>query len=280
LHPDLAGFEYGSPIPGHPFVSPHRFWRMQEERGILLHTFFGLPLLMDLAMVHDNHAECLDRDLLENIYFSENFGHSEHIRIIQDSDEFCVISLTPAATNVLSLPVLTSHPLGLKQEYDQLRNIRESMWYYVGRTHDIVRRALFGLPIRWHTLDLDDDWMKEERRIDQLINCVVGDYYEISRPPNKNCLPSKYDPSFRVLLTDAPLKLRVLVFKMSLIEPLSAWINNIAKNIVFVIKIISRRVGLALIGDSTALRWWGWRLRKFGSDVIGRPFQEPKPPTP
>jgi len=276
MHPDLMGFEYGSPIPGHPFVSPHRFWRMPDGRGILLHTFFGLPLLMDLAVVHENHAQCLDRDILENVYFTENFSHSEHIRFIHDSDEFCVVSLTPAATNVFSLSVPEFNHLGWKQEYDQLRNIRESMGYYVSRNHDVVRRELFKLPIRWHAAELDEVWMKEERRIDRLIDCVVGDYYEISSPPNNHRFPSKFGPGLRVLLTDAPLKLRVLVLFMSLAAPWSGMVNNTAS----VIKIVMRRVGLALIGDRVALRWWGWRLRKLGSGLVGRPFQEPKPPTP
>jgi hypothetical protein len=150
------------------------------------------------------------------------------------------------------------------------------MWYYVGRNHDAVRRDLFQLPIRWHAADLDEVWMKEERRIDRLIHCVVGDYYEISEPPNRNRFPSQSGRGFKVLLSDAPLKLRVLVLKMSLAARCSHWINNTAS----VIKIVMRRVGLALIGDRVALRWWRWRLRKLGSDFARRPFQEPKPPAP
>lgn len=276
LHPEMRSFEYGSPIPNHPFVSPFRFWYIPGGRGMVLHTFFGLPLLMDFAVVPANHAECLDRDILENVYFSENFSKSERIRIIQDSDEFCVVSLTPAATNCSSSQMTEPNRLGWKHKYDQLCNMRESMWYYSGRNRDVMRRDLFRLPIRWHTADLDDVWAAEEQKIDQLINRAVGDYYSVSTPPYTNRFPSelklRLDP--QLLISKA---IRWVLFSMPVM--LATW-SRLFKGVIVIIRVMIRRIGLALCGDRIALRWWGWRLRKLKARLVGQPFQESRPPAP
>jgi hypothetical protein len=175
LHPELLSLEEGA--PGQPERPPFRYWRMPEGRGIVLRTFFALPVLMDFSLVPTNHAACLDRDAFENIYFSENFGKSPSIHAVQDSDEFSVLSLTPRSVNYAA-PTPTVEPArsSWRQRYARLLNIRRSMKFYTRGGRDNVRRQLFHVSFRWHRDPLDEVWMREERRIDRLVEHAVGDY--------------------------------------------------------------------------------------------------------
>jgi hypothetical protein len=65
------------------------------------------------------------------------------------------------------------------------------MRVYAGANHDVVKRDSFRVPIRWHAAELDGVWEREERRIERLISRAVGDYYRISKPPNRNRFPSR-----------------------------------------------------------------------------------------
>jgi hypothetical protein len=62
---------------------------------------------------------------------------------------------------------------------------------YAGVNRDVIMRDVFRLPIRWHRVDLDCVWEREERRVERLIHRAVGDYYKISRPPNRKRFPSR-----------------------------------------------------------------------------------------
>jgi hypothetical protein len=271
LHPEVSIFEEeGTVLPPN---SPFYYWRVPGGRGIILHTFYGAPVLMDFAMVNANHTECLDRDAFENIYNSENFGQSERIRIIQDSDEFSILSLTP--TKDIFLQPTVKQPRWL-QTYSHLCNIRESMWHHAGRNKDVLMRDLFRLPIRWNITDLDEVWMKEEQRVDRLINSAVGDYYSISKVPNTHRFPSKLKADLYPRIPFAK-ELRLLFFTMPV--ALAAW-SRLAIGVIVVIRVVTRRIGLALCGDRVTLRWWGWRLRKLGAGLVGRQFLEPRPPSP
>jgi hypothetical protein len=273
LHPEVLIYEEdGPPLPQY---SPFHFWRVPNDRGIIFHTFLVVPVLMDFRVVSENHTECFDRNTYEYVYISENFSHGK-THIIQDSDEFGIISLTPSATN-WAPPQVAADRFRWLSNYKQLSNIRESMWFFAGRNQDVLRRDLFRLPIRWHTTDLDEVWMKHERRIDRLINYAVGDYYNVSRPPNTRRFPSRLNLSARVLLSDASIVNADSRERMALF--IDSWSRFVDK-VIFAIRVTGKRVGLALYGDQIALRWWGWRLRKLGATMLGRSFQEPKPPTP
>jgi hypothetical protein len=152
---------------------------MPEGRGILLRTFFALPVLMDYSVVPADHTACLDRDAFENIYFSENFGSSRNIHAVQDSDEFSVLSLTPRSVNYAPpTPAAEPSRSSWRERYARLLNIRRSMEFYTRGGRDNVRRRLFHVSFRWHRDPLDEAWMREERQIDRLIAYAVGDYYE------------------------------------------------------------------------------------------------------
>jgi len=269
LHPEMWIFEETEAHLAPP-RAPFRYWRVPGDRGMIMHTVQGVPILMDFKAVPEGHTRCLERDLFEYVYIGENFGQDKRIRIIQDSDEFGIVSLTPTAVSwAPPLPQQEASHSGWFQHYQRLCNIRESLWYYAGRNRDTLRRDLFRLSIRWHTGDLDDVWASEEQRIGRIIDDAVGDYYRVSRPPHEQRFPSKFSFDPRRLLLSSDTRVR-------LIDPWARRFHDVHT----VIRVIGKRVGLALCGDKVALRWWGWRLRKLGAVVTRRPFQEPRPPVP
>jgi hypothetical protein len=263
LHPEMSVFEYGHPKPTRPFVFPFCYWRVPGNRGIILHEFFGSPVVMDFTALRPEHAECLEHDDYENVYLGQNFFRDgKKAYFVQDSDEFCILSLTPVAANFAAPGNPAARP-AWRQAYAQLCNMRESMNHYVARQWEPVRRDLFRASFRLHSKDIDDVWRREEKRIDRLIALAVGDYFCADRTPAGG--------------------IRSFLFETATRKAALAWLGHKAtlpRHFFDVLKLILRRAFLALSGDAATWRWIGWRLRKLAAVITGRPFQEPRPPSP
>ena len=207
LHPEMKVFEEGS--PHQPPLPPFRIWRLPEGRGILLHTFFIIPVLMDYSIVGTGHTACLDHDAIENVYAFTNFRDCDSVYVVRDSDEFVMLSLTPRATDHAVRNGAGKKPSFLRREYARLADIRRSYEFYVFRNCDTVRHELFRFPIRWHAHDLDAVWLKEERRIGRLFRRAVGDYYASRGWKNPSI-------NWRTLLFDFLPMLRMFMFRILL----------------------------------------------------------------
>jgi hypothetical protein len=237
LHPEMAVFQEGA--CGQPMNPPFRYWRTADGRGIILHTFFTIPVLMDYSVLRTDHTRCLDDDLVENIYVSANFRNCNAIHVVQDSDEFLMLSVTPRATNHSSRAATQEvRRSGLRQEYDRLCNIRRSFEFYVLRNSDVVRRDLFWTRVRWHANELDDNWTKEERRIERVLNRAVGDYIRGSP------LAERSSFNWRTLLLDQS----VLSHKL---------------------REIGIRVLRAAYGDPISRNWMIWQIRLRWCRLLG-----------
>jgi hypothetical protein len=189
LHHDVSVFDQGKPVQ--PFDLPFRYWRVPGDRGLIMHTFIvSVPILMDFAVPGADHADCLDRGILENVYVSHNFSDCDRVHVVQDSDEFSLVSLTPRGVYRMS-PVEGLRGPWWAPQLPLLCNIRASMRAYAAADCDVVKRDLFRVPIRWHATDLDNVWREEERRIERLIRRAVGDYYEISQSPHRKRFPTR-----------------------------------------------------------------------------------------
>jgi len=176
LHSEVTKFEEG--VAGQQRISPFRFWKMPQG-GLLLHTFLLHPVLMDFAAIDGHDTNCLDFEVFENVYLGRNFYGCGGLRIVQDSDEFGVLSLTPEAIGARnSLPKAHRPRRGYFADLGARWGIRASMKIVAGRVKDPVQRDSFLVPIRWHRKDLDEQWYREERRITALFQSAVGDCYE------------------------------------------------------------------------------------------------------
>ena len=175
LHPEVAVFEEGHPCQ--PLYPPFRFWRVPQRNGIMLHGFFGLPILMDFAVVPTDHADCLNYEDYESVYLGRNFSHCGGLHVVQDSDECGILSLTEKSVNRSASRRIKRFGAGWMPQLALLANLRQTLSRYVCPHCDLVRRDLFGAPVRWHGDDLDEQYTNEQARIAALIARAAGDYY-------------------------------------------------------------------------------------------------------
>jgi len=190
LHPEVAVFEEGHPCQ--PLYPPFRFWRVPERNGIILHGFFGLPILMDFAAMPTDHADCLGHDDYESVYLGRNFSRRTRLYVIADSDECGVLSLTEREVN-RSIPRI-SRRFGsrLMPHFALLANLRQNVSRYCRPHGDVVRRELFGHAVRWHADDLDEPYLREEKRIERLIDRAAVDYWSGRDFPSRFSLQPRY----------------------------------------------------------------------------------------
>jgi len=243
LHPEMDLYDHGQPAP--PFVSPFHYWRVSGGRGIILHTFFSpmLPLI-DFAVVPPNHTECLDACDIAKDYVSNNFSDWSRIGVVQDSDEWACISLTPRASN-LSAAYTATHAPRWWSQLRRLSTLRESMHAYAGT--DMVRRELFRLPIRWHVGDLDQVWSSEEQRIERLIDRAA-----------------RNEHIDWVTFADRGLRTSSLMCRRGISET----------------RELARRFWLAARGNEPAKRWLSWRVNVLWRRLQGHTTHPPRPEVP
>ena len=169
LHPDLATLEEGT--LGQPPLAPFRYWRLPNNRGIILHTFCCSPLLMDYEAIKTHDIGCLERDLLEDVYVARNFDVKGEFHIVQDSDEFCVMSLTPAAVGLL-LSTNSANWIALSKE-GFIRDCAAAVSVSFHTVRMPLKRTLFLRSFRWHGVNLDSREIAEEARISSLTDRAV-----------------------------------------------------------------------------------------------------------
>ncbi len=237
LHPDLFGFEEGAEIQ--PTVSPFRYWL--SEQGLILHTFFGTPVLMDFSCVPADHTACLDDDhTFESTYLPRNFSDCRKIHVVRDSDEFVLLSLTPSKEAERSSQAA--------RRYRSLCSIRRSYVIYTNRGADRVRGTLSRSVSRWHARDQDDRWFRWEGEITRLLDGAIGDYWR-----------GRESLWRRILYEIAPRIGPSLAARMGLL------------------RYFGRHLFQAISGNVNSRRWVGWALRKYKAAIWRRSFDEPGP---
>jgi hypothetical protein len=175
LHPEVLVFEEGH--RHQPLYPPFRFWRVPDRNGIILHGFFGLPILMDFEAVSADHTDCLAHDDYESVYLGRNFSRCGGLHIIRDSDECGILSLTEMAINRTPPRRLNRFGSSWMPQVALLANLRKALERYTRPHRDLVRRDLFRTAVRWHADDLDETYSREEALITSIIDRAAGDYY-------------------------------------------------------------------------------------------------------
>jgi hypothetical protein len=154
---------------------------------------------MDYGIVDAHDVTCFSAGGFEHGYLQNNF-YKGRIHVVQDSDELGMLSLTPRSV-ILAKPVARPHPLRRSRWAQQL-SMRVSLGIYARRPHDLLKRDLFRLPIRWHAEDLDEAWHLQERSIAARIEAAAGDYYALADGPNNKCFPPRLGFKPRYLIGD------------------------------------------------------------------------------
>lgn len=179
LHQEMTPFI--EPVHKKHTHAPYRLWPMPS--GYLLHGFFGLPVFMDYSVVSSDYRD----GNIDTCLRTGNFAKCQNIHIINDSDEFGVISLTPK--DFKNYHRFEDEPL---TTHDTMANMRTAYRFF-GDDH--VRRQMWRTPIRWHAQDLDWDWATREEQIERQIATAIDDdwlaYMRFDMPPQLAALKLK-----------------------------------------------------------------------------------------
>ena len=143
LHPEVAIFEEGHPaqMP----IAPLVYWRIPG--GMVMHNLYAAPVLMDYSAIDRHDTNCLKDHIFEEDYVARNFADCP-LNVVTDSDEFCILSVTPAAE--WAAPIA---PTVKRSRFMQRCSIAASL---VLNGHGLrQRRELFRQPIIWHDGDID-----------------------------------------------------------------------------------------------------------------------------
>jgi hypothetical protein len=178
LHPEVCVYDIADARL--PVLPAFLFRRVSGERGIIIHTFNGQPILMDFAAVERHDTECLSQEIFEYVYVDRNFS-SAKVYFVQDSDEFGVLSLTPAAVGYLPNPV-AARRTRLGAWFALLCRLPAAMIFHTDHNRRRLRRDLFRVPIRWHAQEIDEAWRKQESEFGAMIRAAVGNFYEADGP--------------------------------------------------------------------------------------------------
>lgn len=192
LHPEMAIFEEGA--PGQPPLAPFRYWRLPDHSGMILHTFQGIPVLMDYGVVQHHDIACLEHNWLEVVYVARNFGNKGEFHVVQDSDEFCIMSLTPATTRQMTTNATFSAVLRPHGGFIRRLLVALSISYHTAGMP--LKKQLFAHSLRWHAGDLDDAGLGRERRISAFVDSAVQ-YSRFTQVPATLLLSFCNTPAFR-----------------------------------------------------------------------------------
>jgi hypothetical protein len=151
--------------------------RRDHGRIIAIGSSEMAPILMDLAAVPSDHTAGLEHGDFESHYLGYAFS-GRKVSVVTDSDECGLLSLTPAAVNQTPVsPVFERPGARFIPKLALLADIRSAMAVFVRLPRNTVRRDVFRQSVRWHAADLDETFLQEEARIDELITDAIGDYY-------------------------------------------------------------------------------------------------------
>jgi hypothetical protein len=306
LHSETLTYEWDAPhLPPYP---PAAWWRVPNEDGILLHCLSWAPLLLDYSVVKSHDLSALETWTIDGDYVYSNFGQSNAIHVVQDSDEMFVASWSPLddkAHDLTPSPMYRFHAVG---EVTKGAHFRSS---YYSRVFDPLKRTIFFLPVRWHSRPLNSRWKPVERRaLRKLISYVTPPAaagFRIVRFADASKSERPVPVLSDVLRAEPPLTLAEMPAQLLAASQLRVVrIVSVARNAAFnafaaflavvalfrraylvaaqlwVFRdVVRRRLRQALYGDRRAIERIKWRVRVgWATIVMSRPPLPPEPAPP
>lgn len=272
LSHDLLSFDWDAEDfpPAYPAFC---FWRIPGKDEILIHSSYFAYLMIDFAAIRTLNTQSFDAGhSIENIWLSDNFPDPSKVKVLQDSDEAILLSWAP--TPILISPRHQRRVSRISLPSTLWKGLRlRYLWAFHVAAGDVQKTNCFRYPIRLHCEALGSEWEATEARTRRIMFWFFGDIFE-----EFNELPS--GNPLRLLRHHWWWTLRLAIKLFPIMERWKLQAIENGTMLRGVINIVVRRVSLGLLGDKVALRWWGWRLRKLRADIVGRQFQEPRPPTP
>ncbi|MBZ0092625.1 MAG: hypothetical protein K8F27_10460, partial [Sulfuricellaceae bacterium] len=140
------------------------YFEVPGEAGVVIHTHNWAPFMIDFSTLDRHDAAALERWAIDGDYNYCNFGATgvdRDIHIVRDSDSIILIGLTPGnemVPSAKSQPIKTLPVIG-----DWTKGYMINRVVYDRQT-DPLRRAIYPIPVRWHSRDIGPEWEEAEGR--------------------------------------------------------------------------------------------------------------------
>ncbi len=269
MHSETLTYEWEAPwFSTYPSAA---WWKVPGDEGIIVHSFSWAPLLLDYAIVIKHDTSMLDYWTIDGDYVNRNFGLSDAVYVVQDSDEIFHASWAPLDDRPREL---VANPFTGSAWFGRLAKGALFRHAYMLESIDLLKRSLFLIPVRWHIGPVGEKWKATEAAVAETIRRYVSPPLPTQKlilstaaltpgnEPGKVTLPSVLRMRMLDLLAIA------LHFELML---RAAWAKR---------EVNGHRILKAMSGDPVAMRWVFWRIKKIGYDLSGRQLktQAPMPP--
>jgi hypothetical protein len=239
LHLETLSYEWNAPyfVP----IAPAAWWRVPGEDGIVLHSLSWAFLLLDYEAVTRHDTSTLDDWTLDGDYLYKNFGRTDQIHVVQDSDEMFLASWGPESEIpfypflIFKIPII-----GKRLKAGQFRHS------FYNPIFDPLKRDIFYKVVRWHGRPVNHNWDKVENSSSLALSRTL-----------------KRQKSVEWMIVAALLG---MVFVVG-----DCWRNR---------RIIARRLFQILTGHPGARARVMWRVRILKHYVLGNPLRAPPPEPP
>lgn len=147
MHAETRAYEWESPYFTHFPVSV--FWRIPGEDGIVLHSQSWGPLLVDYGTLDRHDTTTLDQWTMDGDYVYRNFGSTDAVHVITDSDDALYVSFTPS----------DERPEPRVRNWCKGAALRCIAF---GPLMDPLKQRLIRVPLRIHAEPLSPAWARVE----------------------------------------------------------------------------------------------------------------------
>jgi hypothetical protein len=251
LHPETQSYEWNAPYVGVAVFAA--WWHVPGEDGMVLHALNWAPLLLDFGAVKKLDTSSLDYWTIDGDFVDRNFGQSDAIYVVDDSDEAFLASWSPIDEKVEGFRPTKFPTNWVVREVVRAARLRR---LFFGPAIDPLKRRLFLRTLRWHARPLNAAWKPAECDALQTVSLYIGD---ASVPHSASWRARK----FLVLSTGAVL---------SIAEPfIHVWVYRCA---------VRRRLAQVLHGDPDARRRVLWHAERTMREIVGLEFNRPIPRPP
>ncbi|MCA9471203.1 MAG: hypothetical protein MRJ96_11725 [Nitrospirales bacterium] len=175
MHVESLRYDWDAPwFAEMPFSS---FLRAQGNQGILIHNFNWAPVFVDYAKLSEHRVDTFEHSTMDADYIYQNFGDCQDIHVIQDSDQFLLISFTkkedlPGHLDKMALQPSWEKSWPLIGYYWKLHKLR---WLLTSGSIDPLKRKLFRLPVRLHCGEISEsEWRLLEKRAATIVTKALS----------------------------------------------------------------------------------------------------------
>lgn len=165
-----------------PFYAPNpvvSLWKALGEANYILHGYSWAPLAVDYGALQNHDIKTFELSTLDQDYIYRNFGVSDDIYVVTDSDEITLVSFTKEEEMHVPLHAEPAQNISFLRKVIKKNNLRR-FHYCPVHGMDPLKKQLVLKTIYLHSDDITSEWEEVVRRSQRLIKA------SIKKPPLVN----------------------------------------------------------------------------------------------